>query len=101
MLLNNHKFSEGEQRNKGIGINSLPAGVRHSKILSGNDLEQLASVGEMPIVDASYEDEKLRNIFQYYSIDPDEMEKELHLYAADLLNEGKLYEAWQVLLALE
>ena len=28
------------------------------------------------------------------------MEKELHLYAADLLDEGKVNDAWQVLLAL-
>ncbi len=48
-----------------------------------------------------FEDEKLKNIFQYYSTDPDEMEKELHLYAATLLDEGKVNEAWQVLLTLE
>ena len=29
-----------------------------------------------------------------------EMENELHLYAANLLNQGKVNEAWQVLLAL-
>jgi hypothetical protein len=29
------------------------------------------------------------------------MEKEIHLYAAKLLEEGKVSEAWQVLLASE
>jgi hypothetical protein len=29
------------------------------------------------------------------------MEKEVHLYAAKLLNENKVQEAWQVLLASE
>jgi hypothetical protein len=33
-------------------------------------------------------------------LNPVEMEIELHLYAASLLNERKVNEAWQVLLAL-
>ena len=32
-------------------------------------------------------------------INPDDMEKELHYYAKKLLDEGKVQEAWQVLLA--
>lgn len=84
----------------GIGIDLLPASIKSSKILTGNHLGQLANVHELPFVEPSYEDDKLKNIFQYYSIDPDEMEKELHLYASELLNEGKVREAWQVLLAL-
>ena len=27
----------------------------------------------------AFEDDKLKNIFQYYSTDPDEMENELHI----------------------
>jgi hypothetical protein len=84
----------------GIGFDSLPEGIRNSKTLSGNHLGQLANVHEMPVIDPAFDDEKLKNIFQYYSVDPDEMEKELHLYAAELLNNGKVTEAWQVLLAL-
>lgn len=84
----------------GIGIDALPASIKYSNILTGNHLGQLANVNEIPFVDPSFEDEKLKNIFQYYSIDPMEMEKELHLYATALLNKGKVNEAWQVLLAL-
>ena len=84
----------------GIGLDNLPESIKSSKILCGNHLGQLANVHEMPVIDPSFEDEKLKNIFQYYSLDPDEMEKELHLYAAQLLNEGKVADAWQVLLAL-
>jgi flavin reductase (DIM6/NTAB) family NADH-FMN oxidoreductase RutF len=84
----------------GIGFDQLPESVRNSKILSGNHLGQLANVHELPVVNPVFEDEKLENIFQYFSTDPAEMEKELHLYAAVLLNEGKVSEAWQVLLAL-
>ena len=84
----------------GIGIDSLPESVKNSSVLTGNQLGQLANVQSLPLVDPNFEDETLKNIFQYYSLDPAEMEKELHVYAAALLNSGKVYEAWQVLLAL-
>jgi flavin reductase (DIM6/NTAB) family NADH-FMN oxidoreductase RutF len=84
----------------GIGIDSLPENIRTSKILTGNNLGQLANVSELPFVDPAFEDDKLKNIFQYYSVDPEEMEKELHSYAKELLSAGKVKDAWQVLLAL-
>ncbi len=84
----------------GIGIDALPASIRTSKILTGNNLGLLANVTEVPFVNPAYEDDTLKNIFQYYSIEPEEMEKELHLYAARLLNAGKVEDAWQVLLSL-
>ncbi len=83
----------------GIGLNALPPAIRESSILTGNNLGQLANVSEYPIVDASFDDDDLKQIIQYYSINPDEMEKELHSYAKRLLDEGKVKEAWQVLLA--
>ena len=86
-------------RELGIGIDTLPQSIKTSKILSGNNLAQLANVKEMPAVDAAFDDEQLKNIFQYYSVDPEEMENELHKYAKQLLDENKIYEAWQVLLS--
>lgn len=83
----------------GIGIDSLPATVKNSKILTGNHLGQLANVHEMPVIDPAFDDDHLKQIIQYYSINPEEMEKELHSYAQKLLNKGKVNEAWQVLLA--
>jgi flavin reductase (DIM6/NTAB) family NADH-FMN oxidoreductase RutF len=85
----------------GIGIDALPASIRFSKLLTGNHLGMLANVHEMPVVEPSFEDEHLTNIFQYYSIDPTNMERETHLYAAKLLDENKIREAWQVLLTME
>jgi predicted nucleic acid-binding protein len=61
----------------------------------------LANVHEMPVVEPSFDDEHLKNIIQYFSVSPEEMEKEVHQYAAHLLNENKVYDAWQVLLAAE
>ena len=45
-----------------------------------------------------FEDERLKNIVQYFSINPDEMEKELHRYAKELLDQNNVHIAWQVLL---
>lgn len=85
----------------GIGVDALPDGIRNSHILTGNHLGLLGNVHDMPLVDPAFHDDRLKNIIQYYSINPIEMEKELHIYAAALLNEGKVKEAWQVLLSGE
>ena len=83
----------------GIGIDALPESIRNSKILSGNNLGQLANVKELPVIEPSFDDAHLKQIILYYSLNPDEMEKELHLYAKKLLDKHKVKEAWQVLLA--
>ena len=84
----------------GIGMDALPASIRESRILSGNHLGQLANLHELPAVDPAFHDLRLQQIFQYYAINPEEMERELHRYAVELLDAGKVQEAWQVLLAL-
>lgn len=86
--------------NLGVGIDALPGNIRDSKILTGNHLGQLANVQELPLIDPSFNDDTLKNIFQYYAVNPEEMESELHLYAKQLLDRGKVQEAWQVLLAV-
>ena len=84
----------------GIGIDALPASIKNSKILTGNNLAQLGNVHEMPVIDPAFSDDQLKSIFQYYAVNPAEMETELHAYAKQLLDEGRIQDAWQVLLAL-
>jgi flavin reductase (DIM6/NTAB) family NADH-FMN oxidoreductase RutF len=83
----------------GIGIDALPTAIRTSKILSGNHLGQLANVHDMPVVDPNFENNTLKEIVQYYNLDPQEMETETHKLASILLNDGNINDAWQVLLA--
>ena len=83
----------------GIGIDSLPAAIRNSKILTGNHLGQLANVNELPVINAAFENETLKQIVQYFNLDPKEMETEIHKLAASLLNADDNNSAWQVLLA--
>jgi flavin reductase (DIM6/NTAB) family NADH-FMN oxidoreductase RutF len=83
----------------GIGVDALPASIRLSNILTGNQLGQLANVREYPLIDPNFQDEQLKNIILYFSVSPEEMERELHRYAGALLSGGQVSAAWQVLLA--
>ncbi len=68
----------------GIGFDLLPESIRGSKILTGNDLARLANVEKLP--------NKGNN--QLLGGEEDQ-----HLLAKKLLEEGKVAEAWDVLLA--
>ena len=83
----------------GIGLDALPSSIKESQWLNGNELAQLANVDSLPHMDAAFHDEKLKHITQYYSLNPEEMERELHLYAKDLLKQGNTATAWQILLS--
>lgn len=84
--------------NLGIGIDQLPASIRNSKLLTGNHLGQLANVQSVPDIDPAFTDEKVTHIAQYFSINPEDMEQELHRHAATLLDQQQVDRAWQVLL---
>lgn len=93
-------FEVGKPNTKlGIGMDALPPAIRNSRVLNGNHLGMLANVHEFPEINPGFYDQRLRDIVQYFSINPGEMEEELHHYAKLLLDEGKVQEAWQVLLA--
>jgi len=83
----------------GIGMDSLPEGIRNSTVLTGNQLGQLANVHQLPEMAPSFDDAHLRQIVQYFSLNPADMEAELHRYAASLLEQGRVEDAWQVLLS--
>lgn len=101
-VVNENNLFQVEKPNTqiGIGVDAIPVSIKNSKILSGNHLGMLGNVHEQPAIDPAFEDEQLKSIFQYFSLNPEEMENELHAYAKKLLDEGKVTEAWQVLLAL-
>ena len=60
---------------------------------------KLANVSELPFIDPSFHDDRLKNIIQYFSLNPDDMETELQLYAKELLAQNNVSAAWQILLA--
>ncbi|WP_461148657.1 flavin reductase family protein [Spirosoma pulveris] len=86
----------------GIGVDAIPADIRNSAILSGNDLGKLGSIAELPTAEEvmTFRQsgalteliDEARNGCQYL---PDL----LHLRAKNLLAERKVNEAWLTLLA--
>jgi flavin reductase (DIM6/NTAB) family NADH-FMN oxidoreductase RutF len=95
-----HNLFEVEKPNTqlGIGMDQLPDAIRNSKWLTGNELGQLANVHACPDPDPAFTDSHVQQIVQYYNLNPESMEQELHQYAKQLLAEKKVQHAWQVLL---
>jgi flavin reductase (DIM6/NTAB) family NADH-FMN oxidoreductase RutF len=73
----------------GIGYDKLPAHIRNSRVLTGNDLGMLANIEVIPMGSSPTEEEKL--IVQQ---GPDAT----HKFAQSYLKAGKVEEAWRVLL---
>lgn len=84
--------------NLGVGMDALPATIRNSSILTGNDLGILANSTEIPLVSETVEDERLKMILQDYSNDEQLLQQALHQYAKELIARHEVTQAWQVLL---
>lgn len=81
----------------GIGVDAIPAHIRASNVLTGNHLGQLGNVEQLPSkedVQAYLKTGKLDSYKKARAENPD-----LHVIAADLLNNGHVDEAWKVLLS--
>jgi flavin reductase (DIM6/NTAB) family NADH-FMN oxidoreductase RutF len=88
-------------RTLGIGVDSLPASIRNSAVLTGNNLGQLGNVECLPSdeeIDAFRTDPELRQILDATIGDSFTRERELHQYARKLLESGNVIKAWKVLL---
>lgn len=84
--------------NLGVGMDALPAAIRNSTILSGNDLGILANSTEIPLISETSDDERLKMILQDYSNDEQLLQQALHQYAKELIARHEVTQAWQVLL---
>jgi flavin reductase (DIM6/NTAB) family NADH-FMN oxidoreductase RutF len=74
----------------GIGIDSIPEEIRHSSVLTGNNLGLLGSVELLPSPEELSEFKK--NIKNFSSVE------EKHKYAQTLLEANRVKDAWLVLL---
>ncbi|RYU79065.1 flavin reductase family protein [Hymenobacter persicinus] len=90
-------------RSLGIGIDQLPAHIRESDILTGNNLGRLANIEQQALPTPEQVDE-FRNeplvayTLNKYQADAAELKKQLTLLGQQFLAEGKLLEAWKTLL---
>jgi len=90
-------------RNLGIGIDQLPEHIRTSDVLSGNNLGRLANI-EQPAIPTPAEvqnfkhDPLVSSVLQQHFGNPAEQRQQLMVLGKQLLEEGKLLEAWKTLL---
>jgi flavin reductase (DIM6/NTAB) family NADH-FMN oxidoreductase RutF len=80
--------------NIGIGIDQIPDNIKNSSVLTGNDLGRLGNIEKLP-------DEQAIKLFQSAGFWKDASkngEVEIHRLAKKYLSEGKVEEAWKVLL---
>lgn len=82
----------------GVGIDALPARIRESEVLTGNNLGILGNSSIIPVVSNVLYDDRLTQIIKEYNDDEGKL-RALHLYAKELLESGQVDKAWQVLLS--
>lgn len=88
-------------KNIGIGVDAIPFAIRNSKVLTGNNLGQLGNVEALPNdneIDAYAQSLEIKELLDATIGDTQTRETQLHLKAKELLDEGKVHEAWKVLL---
>jgi flavin reductase (DIM6/NTAB) family NADH-FMN oxidoreductase RutF len=85
----------------GVGVDALPAHIRNSAILTGNNLGMLGNVDTVPVVTDILYDDRLLNILREYEDNETGRKQALHMYAKELLDLTDVNKAWQVLMAGE
>jgi hypothetical protein len=85
----------------GIGVDQIPADIRNSRILSGNDLGQLGNVKDLPNeTDVNeYRLTELSDLFVSLEDQPEALEQALHKRAKEYIEAGRVHDAWLTLLS--
>ena len=88
-------------RNRGIGIDQLPAHIRKSNILTGNNLARLGNSEAMPAaaeVEAFRQEPIVAYTLNKYKDDKSKLKQELVQLGKKLLEDNQVQAAWKVLL---
>ena len=88
-------------RTLGIGIDQMPADVRNSTILSGNNLGRLGNVEVLPSqeeIETFGQGSEIQEMRLRFKYDLDSLQDHLHLLAKEALDENDVERAWLILL---
>lgn len=86
-------------KNIGIGVDAIPFAIRNSTILTGNNLGQLGNAEVLPATEDIKAYAQLPGVKEIFDEqDSHTLGVRVHLKAKQLLDEGKVEEAWKVLL---
>lgn len=85
---------------KGIGVDAIPAHIRNSEVLSGNDLGRLGNVEVLPDAESIAAMAKHPMVEKILSLQlsPEMQQIRLQQLAHEWLGEGQVMDAWRVLL---
>ena len=84
-----------------IGFDRLPEKTKNSKVLTGNELAQLASVETLPTaqeIESFQSDPTYQELLVRFQNDAESLEWHIHEYASRLLKEEQIQTAWKLLL---
>jgi flavin reductase (DIM6/NTAB) family NADH-FMN oxidoreductase RutF len=86
----------------GIGMDQLSEHILNSKVLSGNNLAQLAGVESLPTAEEVelFKQGRLFQEFSPESVNEKELENKIHVKAKECLDSGDVHTAWLFLLQL-
>jgi len=85
----------------GIGVDALPKAIRSSTVLTGNNLGQLGNVERLPTdqdIEIYSQTGDIKELLDATIGDSQTRDIQLHLKAKQLLDAGRVVEAWMVLL---
>lgn len=91
-------------RDHGMGVDAIPEHIRESHVLTGNDLGLLGSVAALPSreeLTAFRSEPKTASFLKLNDRNRNDVRKQLHQNAQMLLGQGKIKEAWMMLLAVD
>jgi flavin reductase (DIM6/NTAB) family NADH-FMN oxidoreductase RutF len=86
----------------GIGFDRIPENIRHSNVLTGNDLGQLGNAEMLPSheeIDGFKKSTVYKELVVHYGKQHVEFELQLHQLAKALLEKREVNEAWKVLMS--
>ena len=80
----------------GIGVDAIPANIKNSKILTGNDLGMLGNIEEIPSSEEvkAFKKQTMERCPHILEASPEDMHKKAH----DYLEKGNVAAAWKILL---
>jgi flavin reductase (DIM6/NTAB) family NADH-FMN oxidoreductase RutF len=90
-------------QHRGVGIDQLPAAIRNSRILTGNNLGRLANAEKLPDPSAVKDFRQvpfIREAFDQLREQPRELESYLHALAKQFLEANQVEQAWLTLMQL-
>jgi flavin reductase (DIM6/NTAB) family NADH-FMN oxidoreductase RutF len=85
----------------GIGVDQIPAHIRNSVVLSGNDLGKLGNVEHLPNAQEVEESENMPEVQEVrnrFRNDQESLENQMHTLAKEYLKKGEVMTAWKILL---